>query len=135
MSSSFIYIRRAYDLTTTSMKAMLLGMQIQIHIRHQSHFLYVNAENEYSCLPLEAYNESDIWSMHNHLIFIPFVIFLMFHEVIPVSCSSLFLDARANKTSFDRNTRIRNNDGWRRMMDPRLLRSLKTSPFHQTKSS
>ena len=42
------------------MKAMLLGMQIHIHIRNQSHFLYVNAENEYSCLPLEAYNESNI---------------------------------------------------------------------------
>jgi len=54
-------IRHAYDFKThTSMKAMLLGMQIQIHIRHQSHFLYVNAENEYSCLPLEAYNESNI---------------------------------------------------------------------------
>ena len=97
MHSSILDMLMILKLQTTSMKAMLLGMQIQIHIhiRHQSHFLYVNAENEYSCLPLEAYNESNIWSMHNdHLIFIPFVIFFMFHQVVipPVSCSSLFLD-------------------------------------------
>ena len=70
---------------TTAMKFMLPGMQIQIHILHQGHFLYVNDENEYSFLPLEAYDENNIWSMHNHLIFIPFVFFY-------VSCSSLFLD-------------------------------------------
>ena len=39
---------------TTAIKFMLPGMQIQIHILHQGHFLYVNVENEYSFLPLEA---------------------------------------------------------------------------------
>ena len=112
-------------LKTTSMKAMSLGVACKSKSTSTfatKVFLYVNVEHVYSCLPLEAYDENNIWSIHNHLIFIPFVI-------LHVSCSSLFLDVLApiqnNKFWQNLTTRIRNNDGWRRMMDPRLLRCLR----------